>query len=172
MSLEPSSDRLHIAIQSAPIDAAAVLQKSEDPTCGAAALFLGIVRNHHEGRNVLYLEYECYEPMALKVLRKIADEISNRWDARRIVLVHRTGPLQIGEIAVAVAIATPHRKDSFEACRYGIDEIKERATIWKKEFYEGGERWVENCTGCEAARIEKSRPCADHPSQPPRDHHH
>lgn len=137
-----------VAIQTEPIDVAALLERTSHPACGAAALFLGVVRDHHEGQAVRYLEYEAYDPMAVKVMRAIAEELTARWDARKVGIIHRKGPLQIGEVAVAVAVSTPHRKDAFEACRYGIDEVKVRAPIWKKEFIQGGERWVENCGGC------------------------
>lgn len=146
-----------VAIQTAPIDVAALLDRTSHPACGAAALFLGVVRDHHEGQSVRYLEYEAYDPMAVKVMRAIAEEVAERWDARKIGIIHRKGPLQIGELAVAVAVSTPHRKDAFEACRYGIDEVKVRAPIWKKEFYEGGERWVENCGGCVEAANERAK---------------
>lgn len=141
-----------ITIQDQSIDSAALLAQVSDPACGAAALFLGIVRDHHEGKSVRYLEYEAYKPMAEKVLAEIAEEIGKRWDVRKMALVHRVGRLEIGETAVAVVVSTPHRKDSFEACRYGIDEIKVRAPIWKKEYYVGGEHWVQNCKGCQDAR--------------------
>jgi len=150
-------ERRWIGIQEEPIDTAKVLAAVADPACGAASLFLGIVRDHHEGRSVIHLEYEAYDAMVLEVFGAIAEELSERWDVRRLALVHRKGKLEIGELAVAVAVSTPHRRDSFEACRYGIDEIKSRAPVWKKELYrEGGERWIDNCEGCaEAGRLSR-----------------
>lgn len=159
-----------VAIQDNPIDSAQLLCLVEDPRCGAAALFLGIVRNHHEGKSVRYLEYEAYKPMAEKVMGEILGEMRERWDVKKVAMVHRVGPLQIGEAAVAVVVSTPHRQDSFEACRYGIDEIKVRAPIWKKEYYEGGEHWVENCQGCVDAA--KARHDHDHDHQHDHKHEH
>jgi molybdopterin synthase catalytic subunit len=137
-----------VTIQSHSIDCAALLAAVDDPRCGAAALFLGIVRNHHEGKSVRYLEYEAYQPMAEKIMADIVSEMREKWDVKKVAVVHRIGALQIGEAAVAVVVSTPHRQESFAACRYGIDEIKVRAPIWKKEYYEGGEHWVDNCKGC------------------------
>ena len=131
-----------------PIDVAVWLAEASHPACGAASLFLGVVRNHHDQRAVRHLEYEAYDDMVLGVFEQIAGELRARWDVRRLALAHRKGRLEIGEVAVLVAVATPHRQDAFEACRYGIDEIKRRAPIWKKEIYvEGQACWVENPEG-------------------------
>jgi molybdopterin synthase catalytic subunit len=147
-----TTDDIFVAVQQQEIDSQSLIAAVDDPRCGAAALFLGIVRNHHEGKSVRYLEYEAYKAMAEKVMTTIVNEMRERWDVKKVAVVHRVGELQIGDVAVAVVVSTPHRKASFEACRYGIDEIKVRAPIWKKEFYEGGEHWVENCAGCVDAK--------------------
>lgn len=153
---ETRDARITTRIVTTPISTDEAVAAVADPTCGATALFLGVVRNHHEGRDVRHLEYEAYAPMAEKVLTRIAEEICERWSAVGVALIHRTGRLAIGETAVAVAVSTPHRKDAFEAARYGIDELKNRAPIWKKEVYVGGEDWVENCRGCAEARPDHS----------------
>ena len=140
-----------VSVVDSVIDTNELLKLCADDTCGAAALFIGVVRNHHVGRTVRYLEYEGYKPMAEKVMRQIAGDLVKRWDVRKLAIVHRVGKLEIGEVAVAVVVATPHRQDSFDACRFGIDEVKVQAPIWKKEYYEGGDHWVENCEGCRKA---------------------
>jgi molybdopterin synthase catalytic subunit len=113
---------------------------------GAIVTFLGLVRNHHVGRSVRYLEYEAYEPLALKVLARISDEVQTRWPDVRLAVHHRIGRLEIAEASVAIAAASPHRADAYGACRYAIERIKQIAPIWKHEFFEGGDVWVEGAT--------------------------
>jgi len=113
---------------------------------GAVAAFLGVVRNHNVGRSVRYLEYEAYEPLARKVFERIAAEVEARWPGVRLVLHHRIGRLEIGEASVAIAAASPHRSDAFSACRYVIERVKQIAPIWKREFFEGGDVWIEGAT--------------------------
>jgi MoaE-MoaD fusion protein len=110
---------------------------------GAVALFYGIVRNENMGRRVLYLEYDAYPEMAERVMREIAAEISERWPVAGIACLHRTGRLEIGETSLLVAVSSGHRKEAFEACHAYVDALKERAPIWKKEVFEGGEAWIE-----------------------------
>lgn len=121
-----------------------------DGACGACVTFEGWVRNHHEGRDVLRLEYEAYEAVANKEGAKILDEALERFGVERVVCVHRVGPLEIGEIAVWVGISSGHRGEAFTACRYVIDEVKHRVPIWKKEFYATGDSGWVNCEGCAA----------------------
>lgn len=110
---------------------------------GAVLLFLGVVRDHNDGRPVTGMEYEAYREMAEKVLEEIAVEVEKRWGTDRIVVLHRIGTLEIGEASVAIAVSTPHRAEAYEASRYVIEEIKERLPVWKREHYEDGElRWV------------------------------
>ena len=109
---------------------------------GALASFVGVVRNHHQGNAVHHLVYEAYPPMAEKELRGIAEEIHERWKVDRVALVHRTGRLEIGEASVVVAVSAPHRREAIEACSFGIERIKERVPIWKKEFGEKREEWI------------------------------
>ena len=111
--------------------------------CGAVATFLGVVRSMHKGRRVRYLEYEAYEPLALQVFGRIADEARAQWPDATLAIHHRIGRLEIGEVSVAIATATPHRAEAFHACRYAIERIKQVAPIWKHEFFEDGDAWVE-----------------------------
>lgn len=133
-----------VAITSEPIVLDAIYRHLESPRAGAVLVFTGNVRDHNEGRSVSELEYEAYEEMALKLMERIADEMRERWALEKIVMVHRTGRLAVGETAVAVGVSTGHRNEAFEACRYGIDRIKAEVPIWKKERFEGGDAWLEN----------------------------
>ena len=113
---------------------------------GAVATFLGLVRNHNAGRRVRYLEYEAYEPLAERVFERISAEVASRWPGVQLALHHRTGRLDIGDASVAIAAASAHRADAFAACRYTIERVKQIAPIWKREFFEGGEMWIEGAT--------------------------
>lgn len=113
---------------------------------GAIVTFLGLVRNHNLGRSVRYLEYEAYEPLAVKTFARIKDEVQRRWPAVRLAVQHRVGRLDIGDASVAIAAASPHRADAYGACRYTIERIKQIAPIWKREFFEGGDVWIEGAT--------------------------
>ena len=110
---------------------------------GAVALFIGTVRNSNAGRRVLHLEYDAYPPMAEAEMTKIENEAMRRFAVSRIGIVHRTGRIDIGEASVAVAVASPHRAAALEACRFAIDTLKATVPIWKKEFFDGGEVWIE-----------------------------
>ena len=113
---------------------------------GAVVSFLGLVRNHNAGRRVRYLEYEAYEPLALKAFERIAAEVAARWAGVRLALHHRVGRLEIGEASVAIAAASAHRADAYAACRYAIERVKQMAPIWKHEYFEGGDVWIEGAT--------------------------
>ena len=126
-----------------PIEVAAVLQAAEDPAAGAVNAFIGTVRNRSDGRRVLRLHYEAYAPMALHQLRLVAEMARQKWPMlRQVAISHRYGTLAIGDVAVVVAVSTPHRADSFAACQFIIDTLKEVVPIWKKEEYEDGTVWV------------------------------
>ena len=131
-----------IALTDQPIAVADVIAAVQSDRAGAVDVFIGVVRNHSQSRNVVRLEYEAYEAMALKKMRELATDVKTRWPVEKIALVHRKGTLQIGEVAVVVAVSTPHRKEAFEACQYLIDTLKEVVPIWKKEIYEDGETWI------------------------------
>ncbi len=132
-----------IALTDQPIDVAAALQAAESPEAGAVNAFIGTIRNRSAGRKVVQLHYEAYDAMALHQLRRVAEQAQERWPMlTRIVVIHRKGTLQIGDVAVVVAVSTPHRGDSFAACQFIIDTLKEVVPIWKKEEYEDGTTWV------------------------------
>jgi len=141
----------YFVITIAPLSIEKVYKQADNAANGAIVLMSGMVRNNSEGFSVLHLEYQAYEPMAIEVFRQIAGEIRQTWsDVTHVVIHHRIGRLEIGEISVLVAVGCPHRKEAFEACQYAIDTLKHRAPIWKKEFYYGqtGEvcsSWVKCC---------------------------
>lgn len=131
-----------IQISSSPLNINACIDAVTSPECGGIDVFIGTVRDSTSGKKVLRLEYEAYESMALKEMHKIADEAMRKWPIQRIVMHHRTGILRVGEAAVIIAVAAPHRHAAFEACRFIIDTLKETVPIWKKEVFEDGEIWV------------------------------
>ena len=133
-------------ITSEPLDAAVTAAAVETARCGAVAVFVGLVRDHNAGRRVIRLEYECYEPLAIKSFERIASEAEEHWPEVRLALAHRIGSLGIGEASIAIAAASPHRADAFAACRYAIERVKQIAPIWKREHFEGGDVWVEGAT--------------------------
>jgi molybdopterin synthase catalytic subunit len=132
-----------IKLQEERIEAAELVAAVTTPQDGAVSLFLGTVRNSNRGRRVIALEYQAYDDMALREMTSVAEEAGKRYRATRVALVHRTGRLEVGDVAVGVAVSSAHRKQSIEACRFIIDELKKRVPIWKKEFYEGGSVWLE-----------------------------
>lgn len=113
-----------------------------DDGSGGLVVFIGNVRNKTKDKSVEFLDFESYEPMALKEMQKIAEEAISRWNLHDMVIHHRIGKVPIGEEAVIIACSSPHRKESFEACEYAIDTLKETVPIWKKEVFEDGEVWV------------------------------
>ena len=121
-------------------------------SCGALVSFVGVVRNRHRGRAVRSLLYECYVPMAEKMLAGIVAEAKERWPVDEVRVLHRVGPLEVGEAAVAIAVTSGHRDEAFAACRFVIEEIKHRVPIWKKEFYEDGTAEWTACAHAELAR--------------------
>jgi molybdopterin synthase catalytic subunit len=134
---------MHAWITTDPIGIEAVLPLVASDQHGAALLFLGIVRDHNEGRAVSGVHYEAYHDMAERTLREIAAEAVARLQSARIAVVHRIGELAVGEVSVAIAVSTPHRAEAFEACRYVIEELKQRLTVWKQERYAAGDaRWL------------------------------
>lgn len=124
-----------------------LLDHVRDPRSGGIATFTGTVRTQNEGRDVQHLEYECYPDMAREHLESIMEEAQQHWNDRgplQLAAAHRTGRVLVGEPAVMVAVSAPHRAEALEACRYLIDELKQRVPIWKKEHFTDGEVWVEN----------------------------
>jgi len=128
------------------LDAVRTAAAVESPDCGAVATFVGLVRDHNLGRRVRYLDYECYEPLAVKAFERIAAEAASHWPGAHLAIAHRIGPLQIGEASVVISAASAHRADAFAACRYAIERVKQIAPIWKREHFEGGESWIEGAT--------------------------
>lgn len=129
-------------LTSVPIGLGPLLDSVQSASRGAVACFLGTVRNHHGGREVLRLDYSAYVPMAEAELARIVAEAESRWDVA-VAVRHRIGSLEIGDAAVAVAVASGHRDEAFVACRYVIEEVKRRVPIWKREFFaDGTVEWV------------------------------
>jgi molybdopterin synthase catalytic subunit len=118
------------------------------PADGALCLFVGVVRDHHQGRRVLRLEYEAYEEMALPLLERIEEEARQRFPVSRVRVVHRLGSLEVGEASVAVAVTAAHRAEAFAACHWAIDTLKATVPIWKKEYGEAGAVWMEGPGAC------------------------
>jgi molybdopterin synthase catalytic subunit len=113
---------------------------------GAVASFIGLVRDHNQGRRVSYLDYEAYEPLAVRALHRIVDEIREAWPDTQVGVHHRIGRMEIGEASVIIVAVSPHRGNAFAACRYTIERIKQIVPIWKHEHFEGGDVWLEGAT--------------------------
>ena len=134
------------AITTAPLDHEALVRELATDGMGAVSVFLGMVRNNNKGRTVLHLEYECYEALALRGLDLIVEEAREKWPAVGLAIHHRIGRMEIGEASVAIAAASPHRADAFAASRYAIERIKQIVPIWKHEYFDGGDVWIEGAT--------------------------
>ena len=134
-----------ILITDQPLDPESVTAKVLASANGGVVTFLGTTREETEGKPVRFLEYEAYPEMAAKEFVKIFQELQERWGVTDVAVAHRTGHLEIGELSMVVAVASPHRREAFAACSHAVDRIKETVPIWKKEVYEEGSRWV----GCE-----------------------
>ena len=133
--IQPHPDD-RFAITFAPLSLEDVYAQADDVANGAIVVMSGMVRNKTDGKAVEFLEYQAYEPMAMRVFQQIAAEIRQTWaDVNRVVIHHRVGKLPIGQISVLIAVGCPHRSEAFEACQFAIDTLKHNAPIWKKEFY-------------------------------------
>jgi molybdopterin synthase catalytic subunit len=126
-----------------PIDTQQIADSLQKPEDGAVVIFEGVVRNHANDKAVRFLEYEAYESMARKKIEEIGSRAKSEFAIRDIAIVHRLGHMDIGECSIVIAVASAHRGPAFDACRFAIDTIKELVPIWKKEFYEDGEIWIE-----------------------------
>lgn len=133
---------IDIKISDEPLDIRACIDWVASPECGGIDVFIGTVRNVTKGKKVIRLEFEAYESMAVAEMRKIAEQAMIQWPVQRIVIHHRTGVLQVGEVPVVIAVSAAHRDAAFDACRYAIDTLKQTVPIWKKEYFEDGEVWV------------------------------
>lgn len=149
-SAPPTNAKDSFAITIAPLAIVDIYELANDPANGAVVLMSGTVRNKTDGRLVSSLEYQAYEPMALNVFRSISQEIRHQWqEVNRVVIHHRVGRLEIGQISVLVAVGCPHRGEAFAACQYAIDNLKHNAPIWKKEHWQdGSSSWV-SISACE-----------------------
>lgn len=125
-----------------PIEADEVISKVKRREAGAITLFLGTVRELTFGKRTLFLEYESYPSMAVKQLERIGEEVRARWADTCVAITHRIGRLEISDVAVAIAVSTPHRKAAYEANEYIIERIKQIVPIWKKEYGEDGSEWI------------------------------
>ncbi len=132
-----------IEITEKKIDVQKVIDAVRSPDCGAVSVFIGTVRNHSRSKEVNALEYEIYGEMAAKMIETIIQEIKSKWDVHKTAISHRFGKMDVGEITLAIAVSSPHRKDSIPACQYAIDRLKEIVPIWKKEYAVDGASWVE-----------------------------
>ncbi|MBI4260373.1 MAG: molybdenum cofactor biosynthesis protein MoaE [Actinobacteria bacterium] len=136
-------ERLLVRVTAEPLDPAEAVGFVGDAGAGGVVVFLGTVRDHSEAGAVTGLHYEAWDELAVVRMREVAGELFEKWPVRRAALLHRTGSLAIGEVSVVVACSAPHRTDAFEACRHGIERIKEDVPIWKKEALSSGEsHWV------------------------------
>lgn len=126
-----------------PIDITSVARRVVPPECGATVTLDGYVRQFTKGRETLYLEYEAYEPMAMKEMAKLIEAAHEQFEISNIGIVHRVGKLEIGETSVVISVAAPHRESAFAACEWLIRELKRTVPIWKKEVYADGEEWIE-----------------------------
>ena len=124
------------------IDVTAVFKRVSHPQAGGVVIFLGTVRDNSRSRHVKFLEYEAYKPLALKEMSRVVEEARQRWPLLGIAIVHRLGHLEIGDISVAIAVSSEHRREAFEAGRYAIDSLKQTVPIWKKEVWDAGEAWI------------------------------
>ncbi|WP_374721601.1 molybdenum cofactor biosynthesis protein MoaE [Peribacillus tepidiphilus] len=135
---------MNFQITKEPINVQSIIDKVIQREAGAITTFIGTVRELTHGKKTLYLIYEAYESMAVKKLEQIGKEIQEKWPGAKVAITHRVGKLDITDVAVVIAVSTPHRADAYEANRYAIERIKEIVPIWKKEHWETGEQWIGN----------------------------
>ncbi len=135
------SDNLFV-VTDVPIKPENVSAKVESRDAGAVTIFCGTVREWTKGRKTLYLEYQAYESMAVKKLAEIGEQVQEKWPAAKVAITHRVGRLEISDLAVVIAVSSPHRKAAYEANEFVIEQIKKIVPIWKKEHWEDGELWI------------------------------
>ena len=139
----PDSEKDFFELTTDPIDVGTVSRRVILPECGATVTLDGYAREWTRGRRTLYLVYEAYQPMALREMKRLGEQAHEKFEIAHLGIVHRTGRLEIGETSVVIAVSAPHRRAAFEACEWAIRELKRTVPIWKKEFFEDGEVWVE-----------------------------
>lgn len=132
-------------VEPGPISVQEAIAAVSGPDRGAVTVFVGQTRDHHAGRRVLRLEYHAYGAMAEEIMRQIGGEIAERFGTPHVAMLHRIGPVPIGEASVIIAVAAAHRRQAIDGCSHGIERLKAIVPIWKKEFYEGGSAWIEGC---------------------------
>lgn len=135
-------DKIFIKLIEGELSLDECYQFVQDDSCGGLALFVGTVRNHTKGKEVLKLEFSAYEPMAVKEMNLIALKAIDMFKIEKIAIHHVVGNLDIGEVPVIIAVSSAHREAAFQACQFAIDTLKEAVPIWKKEFFEDGDIWV------------------------------
>lgn len=128
------------------LDLSAAVEEVSRADSGAVSVFVGTTRDHNRGKRVRYLEYEAYEPLAIRSFERIAAEADARWPGTMLAIHHRTGRVDIGQPSVVIAAASAHRAEAFAASRYAIERLKQIAPIWKHEYFDGGEVWIEGAT--------------------------
>jgi molybdopterin synthase catalytic subunit len=133
---------IQIEIHDTALNIQACIDWIMSPQSGGIDVFIGTVRNATKGKTVFRLEFEAYDPMAIKEMEKIAKQAFKKWPVQKVLIHHRKGVLQVGEVPVVIAVSAAHRDAAFDACRYIIDTLKQTVPIWKKEFFEDGEVWV------------------------------
>jgi molybdopterin synthase catalytic subunit len=137
-----------VAVTSAPLDVQGLIDEiaRSSTADGAIATFIGLVREENQGRRVSFLEYEAYEPLAVRALQLITNEARENWTDTRLGVHHRIGRLELGEASIIIVAVSPHRAHAFAACRYTIERVKQLVPIWKHEHFEGGDVWLEGAT--------------------------
>lgn len=135
---------IHVAVRHEPLEPDSLLDRVGTPEDGAVVLFVGVVRNHHEGSGVEFIEYEGYAPMVVELLERLSEEVASRFHLSRVGVDHRLGVLRVGEASIAVAVSSPHRREAFEGAAWLMDELKAQIPVWKKERRTdgGGDHWV------------------------------
>ena len=136
------SAQVSIGVTEDPLDAAAIASALRQPANGALVTFEGIVRDNNLGRRVVFLEYEAYKDMTVRVFRRIADQLAEEYELTDVAIWHRIGRLEIGETSLVVAVASPHRREAFRACSETVDQVKALAPVWKREVWESGAEWL------------------------------
>ncbi|XP_076312800.1 molybdopterin synthase catalytic subunit-like [Tachypleus tridentatus] len=135
----------YVTISKQEISVEEIAAQASSPDCGAISLFIGTTRNHVQAKKVVHLVYEAYEPMAVKEMKKICDEMRQKWPIKHVIMVHRVGAVPIREASVVIAVSSEHRQEAQQAVMWAVDSLKARVPIWKKEYYEDGEKvWKEN----------------------------
>lgn len=137
-----SDDTISILLTDEPLQVDPAIRSVQAEGAGAVDVFIGTVRNNTQRRTVTRLDFEAYDPMAVKEMKKLAVRACEQWPVEKIAIHHRKGTLYVGDIAVVIAVSTPHRQAAFEACKFTIDTLKQTVPIWKKEIFDDGEVWV------------------------------